>query len=125
MDLPLLTTGKVRAIYDAGPDPLLMVASDRISAFDVVMAETIPDKGRVLTAMSAFWFELLADVAPNHLVSTDLADFPDGAHDPSLAGLDDVERLGHDRTLDASTADRADDFTVLVDRHRRAGVAWS
>ena len=86
VDLPLLTTGKVRAIYDAGPDHLLMVASDRISAFDVVMAETIPDKGRVLTAMSAFWFELLADVAPNHLVSTDLADFPDGAHDPSLAG---------------------------------------
>ncbi|MCO8126354.1 phosphoribosylaminoimidazolesuccinocarboxamide synthase [Acidimicrobiia bacterium EGI L10123] len=86
VDLPLLNTGKVRAIYDAGPDHLLMVASDRISAFDVVMAETIPDKGRVLTAMSAFWFELLADVAPNHLVSTDLADFPDGAHDPSLAG---------------------------------------
>ena len=86
MDLPLLTTGKVRAIYDAGPDHLLMVASDRISAFDVVMDETIPDKGRVLTAMSAFWFELLADVAPNHLVSTDVADFPEAARDPSLAG---------------------------------------
>jgi phosphoribosylaminoimidazole-succinocarboxamide synthase len=86
VDLPLLTTGKVRAIYDAGPDHLLMVASDRISAFDVVMAETIPDKGRVLTAMSAFWFELLAEVAPNHLVSTDVADFPEDARDPSLAG---------------------------------------
>ena len=86
VDLPLLHTGKVRDIYDAGPDHLLMVASDRISAFDVVMAETIPDKGRVLTAMSAFWFELLADVAPNHLVSTDLADFPEGAQDPALAG---------------------------------------
>ena len=46
-----------------------MVASDRLSAFDVVMAEPVPDKGRVLTAMSAFWFELLPDVAPNHLVS--------------------------------------------------------
>ncbi len=86
VDLPLLNTGKVRGIYDAGPEHLLLVTSDRISAFDVVMDETIPDKGRVLTAMSAFWFELLADVAPNHLVSTDLADFPDGARDPALAG---------------------------------------
>ena len=86
VDLPLLSTGKVRDMYDAGPDHLLMVASDRISAWDVVMAEPIPEKGRVLTAMSAFWFELLADVAPNHLVSTDLEDFPDGARDPSLAG---------------------------------------
>lgn len=86
IDLPLLNTGKVRAIHDAGDDRLLMVTSDRISAFDVVMNETIPDKGRVLTAMSAFWFELLADVAPNHLISTDIADFPDGARDPELAG---------------------------------------
>ena len=86
VDLPLLNTGKVRAIHDAGDDLLLMVTSDRISAFDVVMAETIPDKGRVLTAMSAFWFDLLAEVAPNHLVSTDLADFPVEAQDPSLEG---------------------------------------
>jgi phosphoribosylaminoimidazole-succinocarboxamide synthase len=86
IDLPLLNTGKVRAIYDAGDDRLLMVASDRISAFDVVMEETIPDKGRVLTAMSAFWFDLLSDVVPNHLISTDLADFPEGAQDDALAG---------------------------------------
>ncbi len=86
IDLPLLNTGKVRGIYDAGPDTLLLVTSDRISAFDVVMHETIPDKGRVLTAMSAFWFDLLADVAPNHLISTDIADFPEGARDPELAG---------------------------------------
>ena len=86
VDLPLLHSGKVRDVYDAGDDRLLLVASDRISAFDVVMAESIPDKGRVLTAMSAFWFEQLADVAPNHLVSTDVADFPAGARDPSLAG---------------------------------------
>ena len=57
--LPHLYSGKVRDIYDAGDDRLLMVTSDRISAFDVVMAEPIPDKGRVLTAMSAFWFEQL------------------------------------------------------------------
>lgn len=87
IDLPLLNTGKVRAIHDAGDDRLLMITSDRISAFDVVMNETIPDKGRVLTAMSAFWFELLADVAPNHLISTDVADFPTSAqNDPHLVG---------------------------------------
>ena len=86
VDLPLLNTGKVRAIHDAGDDLLLMITSDRISAFDVVMNETIPDKGRVLTAMSAFWFDLLADVAPNHLVTTDLAGFPDAAQHPDLAG---------------------------------------
>lgn len=86
IDLPLLNTGKVRAIHDAGDDRLLMVTSDRISAFDVVMSETIPDKGRVLTAMSAFWFELLADVAPNHLISTDVDDFPLQARLPELEG---------------------------------------
>ena len=83
--LPLLRSGKVRDVYDAGDDRLLMVASDRISAFDVVMAEPIPDKGRVLTAMTAFWVEQLADVAPNHLVSVDPDDFPEGA-----AGIEDV-----------------------------------
>ncbi|NNE74225.1 MAG: phosphoribosylaminoimidazolesuccinocarboxamide synthase, partial [Acidimicrobiales bacterium] len=78
--------GKVRDIYDAGDDRLLMVTSDRISAFDVVMAEPITNKGRVLTATSAFWFEHLSGVAPSHLISTDLADFPDGATEADLAG---------------------------------------
>ena len=65
-----------------------MVTSDRLSAFDVVLDEPIPHKGRVLTAISAFWFEALGDVAGSHLVSTDLADLPDGvaAADPDLAG---------------------------------------
>jgi phosphoribosylaminoimidazole-succinocarboxamide synthase len=63
-----------------------MVTSDRLSAFDVVMDEPIPDKGRVLTAMSAFWFEQLADVVRGHLISTDVADLPEGARDQSLAG---------------------------------------
>ena len=63
-----------------------MVTSDRISAFDVVMAEPIPDKGRVLTAMSAFWFDQLADVAPSHLISTDLADLPDDLRGDDLEG---------------------------------------
>ena len=77
--LSLISSGKVRELYDAGDDRLLMVASDRISAFDVIMEEPIPDKGRVLTAMTAAWLEELADLAPNHLISADTADFPDGA----------------------------------------------
>jgi len=61
-------SGKVRDIYDAGDGNLLFVASDRLSVFDVVLGETVPDKGRVLTAMSAFWFDELAGVLPNHVV---------------------------------------------------------
>jgi phosphoribosylaminoimidazole-succinocarboxamide synthase len=64
-----LYSGKVRDIYELDGDRLLFVASDRMSAFDVVMAEPIPDKGRVLTAMTAFWCDLLSDLAPNHLVA--------------------------------------------------------
>jgi phosphoribosylaminoimidazole-succinocarboxamide synthase len=84
--LPHLYSGKVRDIYDAGDDRLLLVTSDRISAFDVVMTEPIPHKGRVLTAMSAFWFEELAGVCASHLLSTDLADLPEPAQLPELAG---------------------------------------
>ena len=72
--LPLLHTGKVRALHDAGGGLLLMVASDRVSAYDVVFAEAIPDKGRVLTAMTAFWCEELADLAPGTLVASDPAE---------------------------------------------------
>jgi phosphoribosylaminoimidazole-succinocarboxamide synthase len=74
--LPHLYSGKVRDIYDAGDGRLLMVTSDRLSAFDVVMAEPIPDKGRVLTAMSAFWFEQFDGVVGSHLISTKLSDLP-------------------------------------------------
>jgi phosphoribosylaminoimidazole-succinocarboxamide synthase len=84
--LPHLSSGKVRDIYDAGDGRLLLVASDRLSAFDVVMDEPIPDKGRVLTAMSAFWFERLAGTVAGHLISTDLADVPLDDPDPDLAG---------------------------------------
>jgi phosphoribosylaminoimidazole-succinocarboxamide synthase len=69
----------VRDIYDLG-DRLLLVASDRISAFDVVMSQPIPDKGRILTRLSAFWFRHLADLAPNHLVSLEVEDFPPACH---------------------------------------------
>ena len=70
-------TGKVRDIYDLG-DSLLIVATDRISAYDVVMPNGIPDKGRVLTQISSFWFDLMKDIVPNHLISTSLADLPAG-----------------------------------------------
>jgi phosphoribosylaminoimidazole-succinocarboxamide synthase len=86
LGLPHLSSGKVREIYDAGGGRLLMVTSDRISAFDVVMEELIPEKGRVLTAMTAFWAEELADVAPTHLIATDPDDLPEPANHPSLAG---------------------------------------
>lgn len=68
-DYPLVATGKVRSLHDVDADHLLMVASDRISAFDHILDSEIPDKGRVLTAMSVFFFELLADVVPNHVAA--------------------------------------------------------
>ncbi|MDE1978054.1 MAG: phosphoribosylaminoimidazolesuccinocarboxamide synthase [Thiomonas sp.] len=69
--LPLLSRGKVRENYAVGADRLLMVATDRISAFDVIMTEPIPGKGEILTRMARFWFGLLHDVAPNHLLDID------------------------------------------------------
>ncbi|HET6831535.1 MAG TPA: phosphoribosylaminoimidazolesuccinocarboxamide synthase [Solirubrobacterales bacterium] len=70
-ELELHSSGKVREIYEDG-DELIMVASDRISAFDVVLAEPIPDKGAVLTQMSIFWFETTGDIVPNHLIGEDV-----------------------------------------------------
>ena len=72
--LRLWRRGKVRDVYDLG-EQLLVVATDRISAFDVVLPTGIPQKGVVLTQLSLFWFRLLADVAPNHVVSGDVADY--------------------------------------------------
>ena len=86
MSLRRLYSGKVRDVYEAGDDLLLMVASDRISAFDHVFAEPVPDKGRVLTAMTAFWAGELADIAPSHLLTTDVPEFP-----PAAVELADLE----------------------------------
>jgi len=72
----LFSRGKVRDIYEAGDDRLLIVATDRLSAFDVVMAEGIPDKGRVLTQLSRFWFEFFGGDVPSHFLTTNLADYP-------------------------------------------------
>src|ERR671911_549912 len=70
-----LTSGKVRDIYAVGEDRLLLVASDRISTYDVVHPTPIPDKGKVLTGLTAFWLEQTDDICPNHLIS--LTDVPD------------------------------------------------
>ena len=68
--------GKVREVYEAGADKLVIVASDRLSAFDVVLPTPIPDKGKVLTQLSTFWFRRTAKIVPNHLVTTDMRKFP-------------------------------------------------
>jgi len=77
--LPHHYSGKVRELYEVDHDRMLVVASDRISVFDVVLDDLIPDKGRVLTALSTFWFEQTASIVPNHLVSSDPTDFPETA----------------------------------------------
>jgi phosphoribosylaminoimidazole-succinocarboxamide synthase len=102
---PLYRRGKVREMYDLGDDRLLMVASDRVSAFDVVMDDPIPGKGAVLTALSRFWFEHTADLVPNHL----LPDAPPA----------DV----HDRALVVRRAERIDVECVV--RGYLAGSGWA
>lgn len=74
--LPLVRQGKVRDIFDTG-DALLMVTTDRLSAFDVVLPDTIPDKGKVLNQISAFWFKQMEDIVGNHIISTDVDDYPE------------------------------------------------
>jgi phosphoribosylaminoimidazole-succinocarboxamide synthase len=73
--LTLFNRGKVRDIYDLG-DKLLLVASDRISAFDVILPTLIPGKGKILTALSEFWFGIVKDIVPNHLITTNVDEFP-------------------------------------------------
>jgi phosphoribosylaminoimidazole-succinocarboxamide synthase len=75
-DLPLVRRGKVRDVYAVDDAHLLIVATDRISAFDYVLGSGIPDKGRVLTQLSAFWFDRVADLVPHHLVTADVSRFP-------------------------------------------------
>ena len=78
-DVPLIGRGKVRDLYAVG-DALLLVATDRISAFDHVLGSGIPGKGKILTQISLFWFDLLADIVPNHLIATEVKDFPAQLH---------------------------------------------
>lgn len=113
-EVPLLWRGKVREMYELG-NALLMVASDRISAFDVVMREPIPGKGLVLTGLSRFWFGQTADLVPNHLISADVRDFP-----PRLQPY--AEQL-EGRALLVRRAQRID-FECVV-RGYLAGSAWA
>jgi phosphoribosylaminoimidazole-succinocarboxamide synthase len=91
--VPLLARGKVRDIYDLG-DRLLLVATDRISAFDVVLPQPIPDKGKVLHQISRFWFEWFREVVPNHLVTDDVSEYPEPlpSHAAELRGRSAIVR---------------------------------
>src|SRR5438093_8016207 len=75
-DLSLVSRGKVRDIYQVDGD-LLLVSTDRISAFDYVLPNGIPDKGKVLTGLSLFWYDVMKDIVPNHLVTADVARYPE------------------------------------------------
>ena len=85
LPLPLIHSGKVRDLYAVGEDQLLLVASDRLSAYDVILPTPIPDKGAVLTGLSLWWFEQLADVVPNHVVTADV-----------VGALPDLEPWAHE-----------------------------
>ncbi|KAI9144524.1 phosphoribosylaminoimidazolesuccinocarboxamide synthase [Paraphysoderma sedebokerense] len=76
-DLKLLARGKVRDLYDVDKNSLLFVATDRLSAFDVIMKNGVPNKGKILTQISTFWFNLLQDVIPNHLITADINQMPE------------------------------------------------
>lgn len=92
-DLKLVRRGKVRDLYDLG-DTLLMVATDRLSAFDVVMPNPVPGKGRILTQMSRFWFQVMENIIRNHLITADVDQFPASCHG-HLDALRDRSMLVH------------------------------
>ena len=114
LNLPLLARGKVRDIYDLG-DNLLIVATDRISAFDVVLPTGIPDKGLVLTQLSAFWFELTGDIVPNHFIQV--------VDSTRVAGIDvDLPREMIGRAMLVRKAERID--VECVARGYLSGSGW-
>ena len=112
-ELPLLHRGKVRETYAVGDDRLLLVATDRLSAFDVVFGQPIPDKGRLLTALSTFWFRRLGSLGPTHFLSAAEADLPGPARRPELVG----------RVTLARRAERIDAECVV--RGYLAGSGWA
>ena len=79
-EYPLLSKGKVRDIYEIDDKTLLLVTSDRISAFDVVMPDPIADKGKVLNQITLFWMDMMKDLVPNHLIATNVDDYPEPLH---------------------------------------------
>ena len=111
--LTLLHRGKVRETYAVDEDRLLLVATDRLSAFDVVFEQPIPDKGRLLNALSAFWFRQLQSLGPTHFLSTDAGDLPPAARSTELAGRVTLAR--HAQRIDAE----------CVVRGYLAGSGWA
>lgn len=81
-----ISSGKVREIYEVDNDKLLLVASDRISAFDYILPAMVPNKGKVLNQLSAFWFDFVKDIVPNHVISVDIKDFPKEFQTPEFEG---------------------------------------
>lgn len=81
-----VSSGKVREIYEVEEDKLLLVVSDRISAFDYILPSLIPNKGKILNQISAFWFDFIKDIIPNHIISTDIKDFPEEFQTEEFAG---------------------------------------
>lgn len=116
-EFPLLTRGKVRDVYDLG-DKLLIVATDRISAFDYVLPTPIPDKGKILTQISIFWFKFTEDVIDNHLLATEIKDFDKKL----LRQLADYKDILEGRLMLVKKAKRLDVECVL--RGYLAGSGW-
>jgi phosphoribosylaminoimidazole-succinocarboxamide synthase len=114
--------GKVRAVYEAGPDHLVIVASDRLSAYDSVLAEPIPGKGAILSALSAWWMRTLAAAAPHHLVSEEPRDFPPpfAAHAEQLAGRAQLVRRA--RRVDVECVVRGYLTGSALREYRRSGT---
>jgi len=112
--IPLFFRGKVRDIYDLGGQ-LLIVATDRISAFDVVLPTPIPDKGKILNQISLFWFDYLKDVVPNHLITGDVENFP--------RNLSPYEEILRDRSMLVKKAKRINIECVV--RGYLAGSSWT
>ncbi len=112
-EYPLMVRGKVRDVYDLG-EQLLFVTSDRISAFDVILPNGIPGKGKVLTAMSLFWFDLLKDVVAHHLITADVDEYPE----PLKQYRDDLEG----RSMIVTKADRIDCECIV--RGYISGSMW-
>ncbi len=112
--LKLLRRGKVRDIYEYG-DKLLLIATDRISAFDVVLPTAIPMKGAVLTQLSQFWFKMMSDIVPNHLIGTEMDKFPE-----------DLQRFREILQLRSMLSVKAEMFPVeFVARGYLAGSGWA
>ncbi len=112
--MTLFSRGKVRDVYEVASERLLIVATDRLSAFDVVMAEGIPDKGHVLTQLSCFWFQFFRDVVPSHFVTADVGDYPPELR-PYLKELDGRSML----------VEKAQPFPIeCVARGYLAGSGW-